>query len=376
MRSKECAEYIVDPYQPQTLPLKSLDWTKLVRLIGQANAELARYDGILQGIVNPQVLLSPLTTQEAVLSSKIEGTQASLEEVLEYEADEEATPERQQDIREVLNYRRAMGQAVGYLKRRPVCLDLLKKIHDTLMAGVRGQERGRGKFRITQNWIGSSTSTVETAKFVPPDPVIMNEALSNWEQYVHYDERDRLVQSAIIHGQFEIIHPFSDGNGRVGRMIIPLVLYGYEALSSPMFYLSEYLESNREAYYGRLFQITAAGDWNGWVEFFLTAISEQAKKNSQKAKSILGLYNRMKNQLPEIVATQFSVQTIDALFDRPIFKSSDFVDRSKIPKATAMRILRALQDREVLRVVRPGGGRRAAVLMFQQLIDVAEGKAL
>ena len=366
----------MDPYKPQSLPLDSLDWAKFVRLIGQANAELARYDGILQGIVNPQVLLSFLATREAVLSSKIEGTQASLEEVLEYEAGQDVKPERQQDIREVLNYREAMGQAVEYLKHRPVCLDLLKRVHHTLMTDVRGQERGRGKFRVTQNWIGRADSTIQTAKFVPPDPVTMNRALANWEQYIHHDEQDRLVQLALIHGQFEIIHPFGDGNGRVGRLIIPLVLYGYEALSSPMFYLSEYFESNREIYYDRLFRITDVGDWDGWVQFFLTAIIEQAKQNSQKAKSILALYDRMKAQLPEIVATQFSVQTIDTLFDRPIFKSSDFIAQSKIPKATAMRILRALQDHHVLRVFRAGGGRRPAILVFHELITITEGKNL
>ena len=339
-----------------------------------ANAELARYDGILQGIVNPQVLLSPLTTQEAVLSSKIEGTQTSLEEVLEYDAAQEAAPERQDDLREVLNYRRAMGEAVKYLERRPVCLDLLKKIHHTLMEDVRGQDRGRGRFRSVQNWIGRPGSTLETAKFVPPDPVTMNEALSHWERYIHHDEQDRLVQMAVIHAQFEIIHPFSDGNGRVGRMIIPLVLYSYQLLSSPMFYLSEYLEENRETYYDRLHRVTDAGAWDGWVQFFLTAIVEQARRNAAKAKAILGLYERIKTQLPGIVATQFSVQTIDTLFNRPIFRTTDFVERTGIAKRTAMRILSALQERRVLSAVQEARGRKAAVLAFSELIAIAEGR--
>ncbi|MGO9112908.1 MAG: Fic family protein [Thermoguttaceae bacterium] len=366
----------VQPYVPENLPPRRLDWTKFIRLIGQANAELARYDGILQGMVNPQVLLSPLTTQEAVLSSKIEGTQTSLEEVLEYDAVQEAAPDRQDDLREVLNYRRAMGEAVKYLERRPVCLDLLNKIHRTLMEDVRGQDRGRGRFRSIQNWIGRPGSTLETAKFVPPDPVTMNEALSHWERYIHRDEQDRLVQMAVIHAQFEIIHPFSDGNGRVGRMIIPLVLYSYQLLSSPMFYLSEYLEGNRETYYDRLHRVTDADEWDGWVQFFLTAIIEQARRNAGKAKAILRLYERMKTQLPGIVATQFSVQTIDTLFGHPVFKTSEFVSRSKIPKATGMRILRALQDNGVLQTLRSGGGRRPAILMFRELIVITEGKDL
>lgn len=304
----------MQPYVPQSLPLDCLDWTSFIRLIGRANAELARYDGILQGIVNPQVLLSPMSTQEAVLSSKIEGTHTSLEEVLEYEASEEAKPERTEDLREVLNYRRAMGQAVVYLKRRPICLNLLKNLQHTLMENVRGQEKRRGHFREVQNWIGQHGSTLETAKFVPPDSVVMMESLSNWEKYVHHDEQDRLVQMAVLHAQFEIIHPFGDGNGRVGRMIIPLILYGYKLLSSPMFYLSSYLERHRETYYERLFKITDAGQWDPWVQFFLTAVAEQAKENSTKAKAILGLYDQMKVRVPEIVPTQFTIQTIDAIF--------------------------------------------------------------
>lgn len=356
------------------MPLDQLDWARFVRLIGQANAALARYDGILQGFVNPQVLLSPLTTQEAVLSSRIEGTQTSLEEVLEYEAGELAEPSREQDIREVLNYRRAMRNATEYLKKRPFCLDLLKKAHHTLMDGVRGQEKGRGQFRKVQNWIGRPGSSIETAKFVPPDPVTMNEALSNWEKYVHYDEQDRLVQLALLHGQFEIIHPFSDGNGRVGRMIIPLVLYGYGLLSSPMFYMSAYLERHRETYYDRLHQITEAGQWNEWVLFFLTAVAEQAKENGEKATAILGLYERMKARMPDIVATQFHIQTIDTIFGHPIILTTDFPEKSRIPKQTAMRILRALQEHGVLVPVREGRGRRAAILMFEELMRITEGK--
>jgi Fic family protein len=364
----------MQPYSPQSLPLDQLDWAKFVRLVGQANAALARYDGILQGFVNPQVLLSPLTTQEAVLSSKIEGTQTSLEEVLEYEAGEIAEPSREEDIREVLNYRRAMRNATEYLKKRPFCLDLLKKAHHTLMDGVRGQEKGRGQFRKVQNWIGRPGSSIETAKFVPPDPVTMNEAPSNWEKYVHYDEQDRLVQLALLHGQFEIIHPFSDGNGRVGRMIIPLVLYGYGLLSSPMFYMSAYLERHRDTYYDRLHQITEAGQWNEWVLFFLTAIAVQAKENGAKASAVLHLYERMKAMMPGIVATHYSVQVLDALFDRPVFRTTDFVTQTGISKRTAMRVLAALEEGGVLSPIHPARGRTAAVLAFGELLSITEGR--
>jgi Fic family protein len=362
------------PHVPDNLPLDCLDWTKFVSLIGQANAELARYDATLQAIVNPQVLLSPLTTQEAVLSSKIEGTQTSLEEVLQYDASQDVAPERQGDMHEVLNYRKAMREAIEYLKDRPVCLDLVLKIQGALLDGVRGQELARGQLRKVQNWIGSPGCTIESAKFVPPDPVMLPEYVSNWEKYIHHEEQDRLVQLAVIHAQFEILHPFNDGNGRVGRMILPLVLYGHGMLSSPMFYLSSYLEKHRSTYYERLYQITESDQWDDWVLFFLTAIAQQAKENSQKAQAILHLYEQMKTRVPDIIATRFTIQTIDALFDRPIFVTTDFVERSGIPKASAMRILRALQDEGVLISVRESRGRRPAILMFQELITLAEGQ--
>lgn len=364
----------MSPYVPDNLPLACLDWTKFISLIGSANAELARYDATLQAIVNPQVLLSPLTTQEAVLSSKIEGTQTSLEEVLQYDASKEVAPERQSDMHEVLNYRKAMREAIEYMKDRPVCLDLVLRIQGTLLEGVRGQELARGQLRKVQNWIGSPGSTIESAKFVPPDPVMLPDHVSNWEKYIHHEEQDRLVQLAVIHAQFEILHPFNDGNGRVGRMILPLVLYGYGMLSSPMFYLSSYLERHRETYYEGLYQITESGQWDQWVLFFLTAITEQAKENSQKAQAILQLYEQMKTRVPDIIATQFTVQTIDSLFDRPIFVTTDFVERSGIPRASAMRILRALQDSGVLVPIREASGRRPAILMFRQLIALAEGQ--
>jgi Fic family protein len=242
------------------------------------------------------------------------------------------------------------------------------------MDGVRGQERGRGEFRKVQNWIGRHGSTLATARFVPPDPVAMNEALSNWEKYIHYDERDRLVQLALVHAQFEIIHPFSDGNGRVGRLIIPLVLYGHGLLASPMFYLSAYLDRHRQTYYDRLLAITDAGQWNDWIEFFLTAVEEQARENCDKARAILMLYERMKGMLPAIVATQFSVQTLDAIFDRPVFTATDFVARTKIARRTADRIVGALTGAGVLTAVREKRGRMPAVLAFTGLLEITEGR--
>ena len=231
------------PYIPESLPLTNLDHGRLIRLIGPANAALARYDGLLQSVINPSVMLSLLTTQEAVLSSKIEGTQATVDEVLEYEAGIEFDPEKVKDIQEVVNYRTALTLAKETLTQRPLNLALLRQMHGTLMSSVRGADKSPGQFRVHQNWIGPSGCTIEQATFVPPAPLQLLDHLEAFERYLAGDDVDPLIQVAVVHAQFELLHPFNDGNGRVGRLLIPLFLFQKRALASPMFYLSEYLEA-------------------------------------------------------------------------------------------------------------------------------------
>ena len=362
------------PYEPERLPLDCIDWAAHVSLIGQANAALARYDGTLQSIINPVVLLSPLTTQEAVLSSRIEGTQANMEEVLEYEAapDKPVEPAKYDDIQEIINYRRAMGQAVKSLKKRPLCLNLVKELHVILLESARGRNKAPGQFRKVQNYIARPGRSMEEADFVPPSPEKLPAALDNWEKYLQLEEKDVLVQLAIAKAQFEIIHPFLDGNGRLGRMLIPLFLFEKKLLSKPMFYLSEYLEEHRDIYYERLRAISEEKDWNGWIRFFLTAVVEQAEINSDKTRRILALYEKMKQEIPKIIRSQYGVQAIDALFDRPIFRSTEFIARSRIPKESAIRIINVLKETGVIRDIRPGRGRRAAVMIFPELIEITE----
>jgi Fic family protein len=358
------------PYAPQSLPLDSLDWVRFVSLIGQANAELARYDGILQGILNPRVLLSPLTTNEAVLSSKIEGTQASLQEVLEFEASPDLRTEKREDILEILNYRKAMQLSVDWLKSKPITLNMIKDVHNTLLDSVRGKDKARGQFRILQNWIGKPGTPMEEAMYIPPDPMFLMEHLSNFEKYVHFDEKDRLVQLAVVHAQFEIIHPFLDGNGRLGRILIPLFLYEKKVLGSPMFYISEYLESHRDEYYARLNAITSDGKWDDWIEFFLKAVLEQAKNNSSKAKAILDLYNTKKDRIMAVTHSQYTVKILDTLFKTPIFNATDFIKISGIPKASATRILNILKKEKILTVLHQGKGRSPGVMAFAKLLRI------
>jgi len=349
----------MEPYVPEKLPPKSIDWGMLISLIGKANYALAQYNGILQGIINPQVLLSPLTVREAVISSRIEGTQASLEDVLQYEAEidypdgEDGSGYKyNKDIHEIRNYRRAMSAAVDMLKERPLGINLIRDLHRILLSDVRGQDKEPGEIRRRQNWIGSPGTPIENAIFVPPDPLIVWDELSDWEAYIHREEKNPIVQLALIKAQFELIHPFLDGNGRIGRMLVPLILYNKKLLSKPTFYIS--------------------GDWNGWISFFLEAIIEQSGENSKKAKEIINLYNDMKDTMCSITRTQYPIRALDAIFSKPVFNATYFKNELGQSKMTANRILRELTDKGIIVIVNESRGSRPTIFAFPKLLNITE----
>jgi len=250
-------------------------------------------------------------------------------------------------------------------------LNLLKDLHKTLLHSVRGRNRAPGDFRRIQNYIGPVGYKIEEASFVPPSPERVAPAMHDWEKYLHYEEKDRLVQLAVAKAQFELIHPFLDGNGRMGRMLVPLFLFEKGLLSKPVFYLSAYLEAHRDIYYERLQAISRRNDWNGWINFFLTAVIVGRRQYGQD-KGNTGVYERMKQEIPKVIRSQYGIQAIDTLFDRPIFQSTDFIRRSKIPKESAIRIINALKKAALVRDVRPGRGRRAAIMIFPELITITE----
>ena len=365
------------PYVPQGLPIQEIAWEPLIPLIGPANRSLALYEGILYGVPNPEVLLSPITTQEAVLSSRIEGTIATLGEVLKFEAGEEPEEEsRRHDFLEIINYRRALRHAEAALKDRPFSLNLLLELHEILLDSVRGRNMGRGQFRTIQNWVGSPGTPMEEADFIPPDPMLVKQALDNWENYYHADRPDPLVQLAVVHAQFEIIHPFIDGNGRIGRILIPLFLSEKKLLSRPMFYLSGYLEEHRDEYIERLRAIGREPDaWNRWIIFFLKALDEQARENTRKAQAIIKLYGELKERVIELTHSQYAVPLLDQMFERPLFRSTNLNfagDRMPSRQAVA-NLLRVLRQDGILKVVQEGRGRRAHVLALASLINLCEG---
>ena len=365
-------------YHDGKFPPPELDWPQLLPLIGPANAAVARYAGLLQGIPNPHVLMSPMTTQESVLSSRIEGTQATMGEVLALEAEggalDESTPKKA-DIREVLNYRMALHEATDLLETLPLSQRLIKDTHRVLMQGVRGRSRDPGEYRRVANWIGSDGCKIDQARFIPCGAERLSDAMSAWENYLHADAPDVLVQLAIVHAEFEAIHPFLDGNGRLGRLIIPLFLFSRGLLSQPNFYLSEYLEGHQNEYYDRLLAISRDGDWTGWCGFFLRALIDQSQTNQNRAQAILDLYRTRKDWIAQQTHSQYGVRALDWMFERPIFKASDFGASAGIPAPTAARILRVVRENGLLREIRPSSGRQAAILCFPELLNIAEGRS-
>jgi len=352
-----------------------MDWPALIPYLGPAAAALARYDGMLAAIPHPRVLLAPLTTQEAVLSSRIEGTQATMGEVLELEAGGEvATPERRDDIQEVLNYRAAMRRAEAMLEHLPLSQRVIREAHQVLLSGVRGMNRSHGEYRRVPNWIGPPGCSREEARFVPIDAAKLPDAIGTWERFIHEHAPDRLVQLALLHAEFEALHPFLDGNGRLGRMLVPLFLWQQGLIGHPVFYISGYFEARREAYYDRLLKVSRDGDWSGWCVFFLEAVRAQAEDNLARVRAILALYQERKGKVASMTRSPYAIHALDWIFSQPIFSGSDFGRRAGIStRATAKRMLAVLREAGILMVLRPGKGRKSAILAFPRLLEITEG---
>ncbi len=349
----------------------------IIPLIGPASAAIADYGGRLSRIPNADVLLSPLTTQEAVLSSRIEGTQATMGDVLEYEANNNSDKfqgERRNDIFEILNYRAAMHEAEKLLQTLPLSQRLVRQLHGVLLSGVRGQNRSPGEFRKIPNWIGPAGCAVEEASFIPISADKLPAAMNAWENFIHAPFPDKLVQLAVLHVEFEAIHPFLDGNGRIGRMFIPLFLWQNGIIGRPNFYISEFFENNRSEYYDKLRAVSQNGNWTEWCVFFMNALKEQAWANTNKANAILDLYEEMKEAIPRLVNSQYLIQALDGIFSTPIFTGSRYAKATHIPSATVRRILPLLVKNGILKIIEPAKGSRSATYGFPALLNLAEGR--
>jgi Fic family protein len=365
------------PAIAEKLPIQTLNWPALVPLLGEANRSVARFDGMLAHLRNPALLRTPFTTREAVLSSKIEGTVATLSDVLRFEAGEDQQSERKKlDIEEIVNYRLALRAAERELKTRPFSLNLVLKLHKVLLTSVRGYNKAPGQFRRVQNFLGSPGSTIEQAIFVPPSPERLMHGLDNWEKYYHSDERDPLVQLALIHAQFEILHPFLDGNGRIGRILIPLFLYDKQILSSPSFYLSEVLEEHRDEYIGRLQELKHGGvAWDRWCLFFVNAVRAQADNNVARVTTVLKLYERLRTRALNM-SSRYGLTMLDAMFIHPVFKASALLKMPGMPqRPQMMKLLERMVETKMLKVLVEGSGRRGSVYSLHELVRICDSRS-
>ncbi len=281
-----------------------------IELLVQANRQIALLEGLASRIPNMDLFISMYVRKEALLSSQIEGTQATLDDVLDPLLDENAN----RNVADVINYIRATEFAVRRLKELPLCNRLIKEIHAVLMEGVRGQERNPGEFRYSQNWIGGQGSTLKNARYIPPNPDDMNIAISDLEKYMNEDDDlDPLIRAALIHYQFETIHPFLDGNGRVGRLLITLFLMEKKILSTPALYISYFLKRNRIEYYDRMTEVRRKGSYEQWVRFFLQAVAESAEDAVQTIDQLTALHEKNMGILTDGIAKR-QADTLKKLF--------------------------------------------------------------
>jgi len=328
--------FIPKPLPPD--PPLSMD-EELIDLLSKADRAIGRLDGITDALPNPDLFIAMYVRKEAVISSQIEGTQSSLIDVLEYEI----TGGKQKfpsDIGEVVNYIDAMNYGLERIKSLPLSLRLIKEIHSRLLVGVRGQERRPGEFRSSQNWIGPPGCTLKTAEFVPSPPQEMIRAMGELEKFL-YDESPRptLISCGLAHCQFETIHPFLDGNGRIGRLLITFLLCQRGVLSRPLLYLSHYFKQYRREYYNCVMSVRNKGDWEGWIKFFLKGIWEVSKEAVQTSRYIISLESEHTRLIQEQVRGGKGGNLLELLFRYPIISIPEVKNRLQIAFGTANRLI-------------------------------------
>ncbi|MCK5211452.1 Fic family protein [Candidatus Parcubacteria bacterium] len=365
----------IKPFIPRKLPLK-ISYENVIKEIINAHRAIAGLNASLSHLPNPKILGRTMQTKEAVLSSRIEGTQASLNEVFEYEAKMEKSrdTEKKVDIQEITSYRDALNHGVQHLKNKPINEDLIKKLHEILLRTGRGRDKTPGQFRKTQVYIGRPGASINEASFVPPPANYIIPLIANLEKYLNRDlEKDALVQIAIAHYQFEAIHPFLDGNGRVGRLLISLFLYKKELLVHPFLYLSEFFEKNREDYYALLSGVSETGDIKSWVKFFLYAVTVQAKKAKQASDDILVLHKKLKEKMTKM-SSVYAYNLLDAIFMHPVFSSASIRKDSKIKNTqTLFNLIDKFVKAEIIYIVKPNK-KRNKIYIFKDLVKIINKK--
>lgn len=357
MKFEEMYIKVPKPHIPQKLPIElssALYDNEIIKLISKANNAMGAYRGFLINTINPMLLISPMVSQEAVLSSKLEGTHATIEDFISYDAGNEVSVSKD-EMQEIMNYRSALFYALDKmstisdnseegLHKLPLSVRLIKEMHKILLDNVRGQSKSPGEFKKEQNYIGSSREIT----FTPLPPELTLEYMANLENYIHHDEVDLLVQAALIHCQFEMIHPFKDGNGRIGRLLIPLFLYYREMLPVPTFYMSAFFEKDRNLYLEKLSAVSKNNDYATWIKYFLEGVIQQAEINTLKAKAMLDKYNEYKEICVSSMSSKYSISLLDEVFKKPAFKASQIKEMIPGSKGTLYNMLDEFVEKGIL----------------------------
>jgi Fic family protein len=355
-------------FVPARLPPQlDIDW-RLASLLAGAQHGLGALSGYAGNLPNPHLLINPFVRREALSSSRIEGTQASMSDLLLLEATDKPSHE---DVLEVRNYVRALDRGLSRLGEFPVSLRLIRELHATLMKGVRGAQLTPGEFRRTQNWIGPAQCTLEDATYVPPPVPQMLECLHDLETHLHeQSELPYLIRLALLHYQFEAIHPFLDGNGRVGRLLITLLLCHAGLLTQPLLYLSSYFERHRDEYYRHLLAVSQGGAWREWIEFFLTGIIEQALDAGWCAHRLQELWQEYHTQFKSARSSALTLKLIDSLFETPMLTIPKAAELLHVtPRAAALNIQKLVDARLLRELPRQG---RLRIFLAPGVLEVSQ----
>ncbi|MBB4968982.1 Fic family protein [Saccharothrix violaceirubra] len=335
-------------FEPAPVPRELVMEPKTILALSKADAALGRLSGVGRLLRDPSILVHPYLTREAVASSRIEGTEASLSDVLKAEAADDI-PEND-DIEEVINYQRALREGMKLLEKLPISRRFVREVHKVLLSGVRGQEKLPGEYRKTPVWIGSPTDSPDTATFVPPLPDLLDDVLSDWEKFINEEASlPILAVCALMHYQFETIHPFLDGNGRIGRLLIILLLMEQKVLELPLLYVSAYMEDNRREYYDRLQAVRERGEIQEWMQFFFTAVYRQAVDAEERAGRLVELREKYREQLRGTKSR--AAEVVDLFFSNPFITVKRVQGALSVTNQGARNLIDSLEEKGILRKV-------------------------
>ena len=363
-------------YHDRGFPPPVIDYSEFIQPLIDAETALARYDQALSGLHNRELFLAPLRNQEVVASSRMEGTISTVDEILQYDCSEgEEEKIRGANVRseviETILYRRALWYAQDEIAEgRPINDGLIRSMHQMLLSYGRGTTKNPGQYKTEQNYIGDEHSGV--INYIPISPEKLPEGMERFFKYLKQSEHPDLIRTALAHVEFEALHPFKDGNGRIGRMLITLMLWTGGNISSPHFYISRYMEEHKPAYVARMKAVSSKNDWLGWLLFFLEAVKEQACYNLKMINKIGKLYETMKPVFSEATGSKHSIALLDAVFTAPRYSNQRISRLAKIPPATVNRFTNALlrHPDQILKNVQPAAGSRAAIYSFEPLLEI------